>query len=218
MQHTGNLVSLNAAQIRNFWQGFPEDLTKIDTVYERMTDNKIVFFIGNRYWVFSNTIVDPGYPRYISDFGLPVESIDAAFVWPHNGRTYFFKGDNFWRYDEQGRKMDAGYPKKLSLWKGVEAKLDGVMGWSDGFTYFFKEQRYWKMRGGAVEVVSPAAHSTHRDWMHCDSASDPPQPPLPRDPADKDCSCLLDRNSASAASWCRVQLLAALLASLFLRV
>ncbi|XP_078065085.1 matrix metalloproteinase-17-like, partial [Mustelus asterias] len=131
MQRAGNLVSLNPAKIQNFWRGLPEDLTKIDSVYERPTDNKIVFFIGNRYWLFLNTQVEKGYPRPISDFGLRMDHIDAVFVWPSNGKTYFFKGPDFWRYDEQTASLDAGYPKQVTLWKGIEEDLDGVMAWSD---------------------------------------------------------------------------------------
>ncbi|XP_067834992.1 matrix metalloproteinase-17-like isoform X3 [Heptranchias perlo] len=141
MQRAGNLVSLNAALINNFWQGLPADLKKIDSVYERLTDNKIVFFIGAQYWVFTNTAVERDYPRRISDFGLSVDSVDAVFVWAHNGKTYFFKGDRFWRYDERRRKMDTGYPKKVSLWEGIPPGLDDIMGWNDGARVLENEGR-----------------------------------------------------------------------------
>eukprot|EP00061_Rhincodon_typus_P001410 g14726.t1 len=83
------------------------------------------------YWLFSNTQVEEGYPRDISDFGLPVHRVDAVFVWPHNGKTYFFTGHQFWRFDEKQGRMDPGYPKQISLWKGIPTDLDGVMSWSD---------------------------------------------------------------------------------------
>ncbi|XP_067883519.1 matrix metalloproteinase-25-like [Heterodontus francisci] len=200
MQRAGNLVSLNAAQIKNFWQGLPTDMKKIDTVYERMTDNKIVFFIGSQYWVFSNTIVESGYPRSISDFGLPGPNIDAAFVWPHNGKTYFFKGDEFWRFDDQKGQMDSGYPKKVSLWKGIPADLDDIMGWNNGATYFFKGQGYWRMKGGDVEVDSRRSRSTHRDWMHCDIPTEDPLPPVVGDPKAGGCSCSIENKAGAAVT------------------
>lgn len=46
MQQPGSLVSLTPALIRNFWIGLPPDTDKIDAVYERKTDNCIIFFIG----------------------------------------------------------------------------------------------------------------------------------------------------------------------------
>uniref|UniRef100_UPI00398F4A73 matrix metalloproteinase-17-like n=1 Tax=Pristiophorus japonicus TaxID=55135 RepID=UPI00398F4A73 len=212
MQRAGNLVSLNAAQINHFWQGLPADLKKIDSVYERLTDNKIVFFIGNRYWVFTDTQVEQGYPQYISNFGLSVPSIDAAFLWAHNGKTYFFKGDKFWRYDEQQRKMDTGYPKKVSLWKGIPPDLDDIMGWNDGATYFFKGRGYWKMKGGEIEVETTDSSSTHRDWMHCHVPTEAPRPPGAGDPSGRGCSCPLDRNQAGVVTSSVLLLLVALLA------
>ncbi|XP_069765350.1 matrix metalloproteinase-17-like isoform X2 [Narcine bancroftii] len=211
MQRAGNLVSFNPAHIKNFWKGLPADLKKVDSVYERLTDHKIIFFIGDKYWVFSNTEVEPGYPRPIWDFELPVSSIDAAFVWAHNGKTYFFKGDKFWRFDEQQKRMDMGYPKKMSLWKGVPSELDDIMGFNNGNTYFFKGSTYWMMRGGEIEAESKG--STHRDWMHCDTA----EPPVEEEPKSGGCSCEQNRNAGRVLSPGRCLLAVALFAQLCCR-
>lgn len=87
---------------------------------------------GLKYWVFKDNIVEEGYPRPITDFGLPLEGVDAAFVWLHNDKTYFFKDSHYWRYDDHLRRMDLGYPKDSTLWKGLPQNLDDVMRWSDG--------------------------------------------------------------------------------------
>lgn len=42
----GSLVSLSPAKIKNFWMGLPPDTDRIDAVYERRSDNRIIFFIG----------------------------------------------------------------------------------------------------------------------------------------------------------------------------
>lgn len=81
--------------------------------------------------MFKDNIVEEGYPRPISDFGLPMEGVDAVFVWLHNDKTYFFKDNRYWRYDDHLRRMDLGYPKDTTLWKGVPAQLDDAMRWSD---------------------------------------------------------------------------------------
>lgn len=81
--------------------------------------------------MFKDNIVEEGYPRPISDFGLPMEGVDAVFVWLHNDKTYFFKDNRYWRFDDHLRRMDMGYPKDTTLWKGVPAQLDDAMRWSD---------------------------------------------------------------------------------------
>ncbi|XP_063470867.1 matrix metalloproteinase-17 isoform X3 [Symphalangus syndactylus] len=127
-----HLVSLQPAQMHRFWRGLPLHLDSVDAVYERTSDHKIVFFKGDRYWVFKDNNVEEGYPRPVSDFSLPPGGIDAAFSWAHNDRTYFFKDQLYWRYDDHTRRMDPGYPAQSPLWRGVPSTLDDAMRWSDG--------------------------------------------------------------------------------------
>uniref|UniRef100_A0A8C6LH69 Matrix metalloproteinase-17 n=1 Tax=Nothobranchius furzeri TaxID=105023 RepID=A0A8C6LH69_NOTFU len=162
-----HLVSLRPAQIHRFWRGLPTNLDSIDAVYERPGDHKIVFFKGLKYWVFKDNIVEEGYPRPISDFGLPTEGVDAAFVWLHNDKTYFFKDKHFWRYDDHLRRMDLGYPKESILWKGLPAQLDDAMRWSDGSSYFFKGKEYWRVPGSDMEVEAGYPRLIAKDWLRC---------------------------------------------------
>lgn len=80
--------------------------------------------------------MEEGSPRPISDFGLPPDGVDAAFVRPHDHKTYFFRERRYWRYDERLRQMDPGYPKDGALWKGLPPGLDAAMSWSDGEVTF----------------------------------------------------------------------------------
>ncbi|KAL0180117.1 hypothetical protein M9458_025559, partial [Cirrhinus mrigala] len=128
---SGSLVSFHPALIKNFWIGLPPGTNKIDAVYERKTDSRIIFFIGSQYWVFKDTVAVSGYPRPLSDWGLvsqdgsKVTRVDAAFIWAHNGKTYIFSGGEFW-------SPDADYPRSTSLWKGVPSNPDDVITWGDG--------------------------------------------------------------------------------------
>lgn len=142
----------------------------VDAAYQRQTDGAVVLFAGHRYWTFNatdfqllssssstsldNNTDDGNQQRTIWDLGLPenVTRIDAVFVWPKNQRTYIFAGDSFWKYDDQGNRMDAGYPKSISRWHGIPFHIDGVLTLptistlfdvSGGQTVFFKSNSYW---------------------------------------------------------------------------
>ena len=55
---------------------------------------------GNKYWRYFGNRIDYGYPRELKVWrGLP-KVITAAFQWK-NGRTYFFSGDKYYRYNDQ---------------------------------------------------------------------------------------------------------------------
>ncbi|XP_077164493.1 matrix metalloproteinase-17 isoform X2 [Paroedura picta] len=172
-----HLVSLQPAQIHRFWRGLPLNLDSVDAVYERTHDHKIVFFKGDRYWVFKDNNVEEGYPRPISDFGLPLGGIDAAFSWAPNDKAYFFKDNLYWSYNDRERRMDSGYPSDDLLWKGVPSHLDDATRWSDGATYFFKGKEYWKIPDSSLEAEPGYPQSIARDWLVCgDMQSDAPDP------------------------------------------
>lgn len=71
---------------------------------------------------------EPGYPHSLVEMGssLPREGIDTALRWEPVGKTYFFKGDQYWRYSEEKQATDPGYPKPMAVWRGVPHGPQGV--------------------------------------------------------------------------------------------
>ncbi|XP_048868143.1 matrix metalloproteinase-16-like [Brienomyrus brachyistius] len=158
-------------QISYFWRGLPP---KVDAVYEN-SEGKFVFFKGNRFWVFKDTVLQPSYPQDISMFsrGMPAQSIEAAVWWEDVGKTYFFKGDRYWRYSEDMRTMDPGYPKPISVWKGIPNSPQGAfVDKANGFTYFYKGKEYWKFNNQKLRVEPGYPRSILKDFMGCDGSMD----------------------------------------------
>ncbi|XP_077129773.1 matrix metalloproteinase-25 [Ranitomeya variabilis] len=214
VQATRQLVSLNPAHLGRFWLGLPPDLPRVEAVYERANDSKIVFIAGTNYWVFKDTLVEPGYPRPLTDFGLNMNGVDGAFVWKHNKKTYFFRHNRYWRFDERYGKMDPGYPRDSNLWLGLPSDVDDVISWTDGHTYFFKGAEYWKFQDGNVEAEPGYPRSIAMNWMYCAAAAppEPTQEPGRRD--QRDCNCPCAGNSSAllpAAFWFIVALMPTLL-------
>ena len=97
---------------------------------------------------------------------MDLKDMDAAFVWGRNSRTYFFKGDKYWRYS--GHKIDYGYPKSTTVWKGLPAKIDGAMKWRNDKSYFFAGSTYYKLDDWAVQIEADYPKSIALKWMRCE--------------------------------------------------
>ena len=68
-----------------------------------------------------------------------VNRISAAFIWPGNGRTYLFVGEQYYRYNERSGYIDMNYPRDIvGAWNGIPANVDAVFVWRNKATYFFK--------------------------------------------------------------------------------
>uniref|UniRef100_A0A1B6E667 Peptidase metallopeptidase domain-containing protein n=1 Tax=Clastoptera arizonana TaxID=38151 RepID=A0A1B6E667_9HEMI len=154
--------------IKYFWRGLPSNLTHIDAVYER-SDRKIVFFIGNEYFVLHGTTLMGGYPKPITNLGLPesLDHIDAAMVWGHNGKTYFFSGTMFWRFDEEVGHVELDYPRDMAIWGGVGYYIDTAFQWKNGKTYFFKGKGFWQFKDINMKVENPRQTLSAPFWMGC---------------------------------------------------
>ena len=157
-----------AVKIFNFWYGLPENLTKIDAIYQRPHDHKIVIFIGRQYWVYNSNTPEPGYPQPLTALGLPesLDGLDAAMVWGHNGKTYLFRNDMYWRFDEKAGKVELDYPRDISVWHGVPYQLDSAFQYG-GITYFFKGRQFWRFDDRLMTVQSKVPSLSAVKWMGC---------------------------------------------------
>uniref|UniRef100_A0A3B3WD81 Peptidase metallopeptidase domain-containing protein n=1 Tax=Poecilia mexicana TaxID=48701 RepID=A0A3B3WD81_9TELE len=135
-----------------FWKGLP---SKIDAVYEN-SEGKFVFFKGEK----------AGKKK------RKRSRIDLLLCPPVAHHLFLFR---YWRYNEEKRTMDPGYPKPISVWKGVPASPQGAfVDKAHGFTYFYKGKEYWKFNNQLLRVEPGYPRSFVKDFMGCDR--------MPRDP------------------------------------
>ena len=88
---------------------------------------------GQQFWIYSGNKPSGG-PFPLTKLGLPPDltHIDGAMVWGHNGKTYFYSGSMYWRYDEEAGSIELDYPRDMSMWKGVPYNIDSVFRYKNG--------------------------------------------------------------------------------------
>ncbi|XP_071945158.1 stromelysin-1-like [Antedon mediterranea] len=164
LKKPGIVVPNHPMNAENLWYGFQSD---IDAVYERQ-DGTIIFTKGPEYWEYNGVVPKPGFPKTLASIGLP-QDIDAAFVFPSNGKTYVFRGSRYWRYDEKKKSVDNGYPKNIRKhWKGVPSSVDAAFPYQ-GFTYFIRGQEYWKFNNVDLQVERGYPKNFPREFLGCNT-------------------------------------------------
>lgn len=142
--------------IAGYWPGFTE--AGFDTGVDAAVNwqnGKIYFFKGNQYLRYDIAAdkADPGYPLLIAGNwpGFTEAGFDTGVntaINFGNGKVYFFKGNQYLRYDIAADKVDPGYPLPIAgNWSGfTEAGFDtgvnAAINWGNGKVYFFKGNQY----------------------------------------------------------------------------
>ena len=137
------------------------ELGRIDAAIDGQSQyaGKAYFFEGDQYvrYDWAADKVDPGYPKSIAEWNLPggfTGGFDTVLNGggPYSGKAYFFKGDQYVRYDWAAEKDDPGYPLRIGIngnWNGLpsvflggfDAAVNG-QGQYMGKAYFFKGDQY----------------------------------------------------------------------------
>lgn len=177
---------------RGVEEGFPQKIedkfigipANLDAAFFSDEDgpNRVHFFKGDMHWRMVSSgdkwAVEGGYPKRISsDFpGIP-NNINAAFRWVANGKYYFFKGNQYWRFCTKcGTKVDSKYPQRISVWDDkLPSSLDAVVTYKNRRSYFFKSGKYWRYDDAKFMIDQPDEYPYPRPmslwWFGCSSKS-----------------------------------------------
>ncbi|KAM4017895.1 72 kDa type IV collagenase [Anomaloglossus baeobatrachus] len=149
----------------------PELCTK-DIVFDGISQirGEIFFFKDRFIWRSVNRRSRPSGPLLIATFWpeLP-DKIDAVYEDPHEEKTVFFAGDEYWVYTSSA--LERGYPKKISslgLPSDVK-RVDAAFNWSKNKkTYIFAEDKFWrynevkqKMDTGFPKLIADSWNGVH---------------------------------------------------------
>ncbi|XP_053556496.1 stromelysin-3 [Bombina bombina] len=146
------------------WRGIPES---VDAAFEDSVGN-IWFFYGPRYWVFDGKLEASG-PLPISDLGLSVAHVQAAFMWgkDKNKKTYLFRGAEYWRFNPHTRRLESGHARSMANWRGVPTSIDAAFQDEQGFAYFVRGRHYWKFDPIQLRVLDGYPRLISQDFFNC---------------------------------------------------
>ncbi|KAJ8266736.1 hypothetical protein GJAV_G00134120 [Gymnothorax javanicus] len=155
--------------------------------FMQLKNGSIYAFRGEYFFELDEKSVLPGYPKLIKDvWGMP-GPIDAAFTRINcQGKTYIFKGNKYWRFDDG--VLDEDYPRDISVgFLNIPDNVDAAFAIPASNhrgkekVYFFKGDRYYqyefKHQPSHAECAemskdSPSALFNHYTDLYCDQWTD----------------------------------------------
>lgn len=157
----------------------------IDAAYDtKILENRpyTIFYSGTKYYIYQHFRYRSGphsiYGNIPGDknplrLDLPtwVKKIDAVMTWNGNGRTYYFAGEYYWRYNGKRKTMDSGYPKRIvDAWKGLPRSIDAAYSDKDK-TFFISGTQYYLFDDKAIRVKPGYPQHVGRQWLNCGGKS-----------------------------------------------
>nr|XP_046244883.1 vitronectin a isoform X2 [Scatophagus argus] len=117
--------------------------------FMQLKNGSIYAFRGDYFFELDQKSVLPGYPKLIKDVWGISGPIDAAFTRVNcQGKTYLFKGNKYWRFDNG--VLDEDYPRDISVgFDKIPDHLDAAFALpAPGHNgkekvYFFKGEQYY---------------------------------------------------------------------------
>lgn len=120
-------------------------------------------------WRYAGDVLDPGFPRMVSELGLPRHP-DSAFYYAPLGHMVVFKGSRYHVLNLRTLVQEHYYPRRLADWTGVPRGTNGALARPDGRLFFFREHRFWRFDPVKVQVTKEGRWAGDLSWTGCTGA------------------------------------------------
>ena len=143
----------------------------------RFSVTNVLLPFPSRFWEYDSKrkLLKSGPIAQYGNGGFPADSaaldnMDAVFTWEGNGRTYFFKDNQYWKYNEQTqRAYTYRYPRDIQrAWK-FPGNISAAVRWLNGRNYVFWDTTYAKMDKGKVGRARGYPQLISNRWMRCNA-------------------------------------------------
>ncbi|CAH1225018.1 ITGA4 [Branchiostoma lanceolatum] len=158
-----------------------EDPVKVDDMFDGLTEGidsaftsrwtRMMYFMkGSQIWRYTQLhtgeiALDNGFPRNVNTTGIPTNP-DSSLARAY--QIFFFKGNNYWLWNEFSGRTAQGYPQKIQVsWPGVPDGIQAAFHGVDGMIYFFKDDKYYMMDQHLLEKAKEESRENPRPWMGC---------------------------------------------------
>ncbi|XP_041665238.1 matrix metalloproteinase-28 isoform X1 [Cheilinus undulatus] len=152
--------------LRQRWSDLPP---AIEAAAFSPLDSKWYFFKGKRMWRYTDSTLDPGFPRKSSELGLPHHP-DCAFFYAPLGHMVVFRGSRYSVLNLKTLHQEPYYPRRLTDWTGVPQGTNGALTRPDGRLYLFREQHFWRFDPVKVRVTKEGQWAKDLSWIGCSNA------------------------------------------------
>ncbi|KAM6932988.1 matrix metalloproteinase-20-like [Xenentodon cancila] len=158
MRTTGSTYwnRLSESHISTF---LPDIGARVDAAYDIPAKGVAYIFTGPKYWVVRQ-LKTRIKANIIHEYGFPsrVKQVDAAVHVDEYGKTMFFTGEFYYRYDEHKKQMDPGFPRLIRKdWNEIPTKIDAafklhgsifILSGTKSYQYDFRQKRVVKIIAG----------------------------------------------------------------------
>lgn len=150
----------------HIWDRYTGGPRHVDAVAYHLERRRTYMFSNNTIWRFTNFNLDLGYPKNVSD--MPEIPRAAAFVRDQYGitRLLIYGVERFWEWSTSRDQVAKGYPLNTTQYfEGLPKAPIGAVRWKDGYIYFFKAEKVYKVHPASYKVMRGYPRPMPPDWM-----------------------------------------------------